>query len=111
MHRFERITQSNGSNTAEICLVCKKHFLSDSVYQCQKCMACVHQYCRGGNTKCTGDITSIDTDSSDCTSMSLSPRTEYNSIIVLKEIDSTPALSINCIHEMDDSILLLGKLK
>lgn len=117
MHRFERISQSNGSNAAETCLVCKKHFLSDSVYQCQKCMACVHQYCRGGNTKCTigrlstGDTNSIDTDSSDCTSMSLSPRTEYHGKIVLKELDSTPALNINCIHELDDSILLLGKLK
>lgn len=117
MHRFERISQPNGSNATEICLVCKKHFLSDSVHQCQKCMACVHQYCRGGNTKCmigrlsTGDTCSIDSDSSDCTSMSLSPISEYNGKIVLKELDSKPALSINCVHEMDDSILLLGKLE
>lgn len=114
LHRFERTSHMHGSDMPAQCLVCKKHFLSDSVYQCQKCKACVHQYCRGSNMKCSvgmsssEDSKSIDTPDSVASSKYGARKLEYTGDIVLKETDCSPALNIKCIHEMDDNVLLLG---
>lgn len=114
LHRFERTSHMHGSDMPTQCLVCKKHFLSDSVYQCQKCMACVHQYCRGSNMKCSVGMSgsengnSIDTPDSVASSTYGAQILEYTGDIVLKETDCSPALNIRCIHEMDDNFLLLG---
>lgn len=114
LHRFERTSHMHGSDMPAQCIVCKKHFLSDSVYQCQKCKASVHQYCRGSNMKCSvgmsssEDDKSIDTPDSVASSTYGARKLEYTGDIVLKETDCSPALNIKCIHEMDDNLLLLG---
>lgn len=113
-HQFERVSYSNGSSMAEQCIVCKKRFVSDTVYQCKKCQACVHQYCRGSNLKC--GVSTASTSSSDTTSntdtvslLAAQPKPQYTGDVVLKETDITPMIKVYCMHEIDTDVLLLGK--
>lgn len=110
-HQFERVSYSNGSGMSEQCIVCKKRFVSDTVYQCKKCEACVHQYCRGSNLKCTAGTVSSDTTSNTDTASLLAaqPKPQYTGDVVLKETDVTPMIKVYCMHEIDTNILLLGK--
>lgn len=117
-HQFERISYSNGSaDMSEQCIVCKKRFVSDTVYQCKKCEACVHQYCRGSNLKCTTTVAdsakSSDTASNTDTVSLLAAhkKPEYTGDVVLKETDLTPMVKIYCVHEIATDVLLLGKQK
>lgn len=64
-HLFERSSHTNSIDATETCLVCKKHFVKDTVYQCKKCNACVHQYCRGSNLKCSSAPETSDSSSND----------------------------------------------
>lgn len=111
-HQFERISYSNGSSDmSEQCIVCKKRFVSDTVYQCKKCQACVHQYCRGSNLKCTaGSVDSETASNTDTVSLlAAKQKPAYTGDIVLKETDLTPMIKIYCLHEIDTDVLLLGK--
>lgn len=113
-HQFERVSYSNGSGMSEQCIVCKKRFVSDTVYQCKKCQACVHQYCRGSNLKCTaGATTSTSSDTTSNTDtvslLAAQPKPQYTGDVVLKETDITPMIKVYCMHEIDTDVLLLGK--
>lgn len=116
-HQFEKTSWSNDSDMCSQCQVCKKYFTDDTIYQCKKCKMGVHQYCRGGNTpKCTvgklvdgSDTNSVDTAIAGSPQAMKYDKPEYSGDVVLKESDSVPAISVRCIHEMDDGILLLGK--
>lgn len=103
-HQFERSSYSNGSDMMDQCIVCKKRFLNDTIYQCKKCHACVHQYCRGSNIKCTVE-TKINEPSQKDQFLDAPQKQEYNGDIILKDED----LKICSLHEIDDNILLLGK--
>lgn len=115
-HQFERVSYSNGSGMSEQCIVCKKRFVSDTVYQCKKCEACVHQYCRGSNLKCTAGAATATATSSDTTSntdtvslLAAQPKPQYTGDVVLRETDITPMIKVYCMHEIDTDVLLLGK--
>lgn len=95
-HLFERTTYLNGSDMAEQCIVCKKFFVNDTIYQCKKCNTCVHQYCRGSNSlKC--NLKKLNSDP---------PQKEYIGEIVMK---NDPALEIFCMYEIAQNILIMGK--
>lgn len=114
-HQFEKTSFSNDPDMMAQCIVCKKHFTHDTVYQCKKCKVCVHQYCRGGNTtKCTvgklnnDDNSSVDTATSSTSNETNTEKPDYNGDIILKENDYDPTIKIHCVYEIDDNILLLG---
>lgn len=78
-HQFERISYSNGSDMAENCVVCKKCFVSDTVFQCKKCHACVHQYCRGSKLKCAATKSNESSSSnSETSSLASFEQSEYS---------------------------------
>lgn len=95
-HLFERSTYATGLDIPERCIVCKKCFVSDTIYQCKKCDACVHQYCRGSSLKCTSPKNS----KSELPNISLQ--------MVVKETEFNPALEIFCMHEIGENLLILG---
>lgn len=108
-HQFERSSYSNGSDMPEDCVVCKRRFVCDTVYQCKKCQACVHQYCRGSNLKCSAMKMNDFNTASESSSLGAQPKPEYVGEVVLKEDDVTPSVKIHCMHEIDENVLLLGK--
>lgn len=109
-HQFERSSYTNGPDIQEQCIVCKKRFVDDTVYKCKKCDACVHQYCRGSNIKCTVNTNLHNIRENDETSsLEMFPKQAYNGDVVLREIDSTPQLKVLCMYEIEKNVLLLGK--
>lgn len=83
-HQFERGSYSNGSDMAENCIVCKKCFVSDTIFQCKKCHACVHQYCRGSKLKCTASkAIESSSNNSETTSLTSFEQPEYSGKILL----------------------------
>lgn len=108
-HRFERSSYSNGTDMPEDCVVCKRRFVCDTVYQCKKCNACVHQYCRGSDLKCSASKSSETSSNSDASSLGAQPKPEYAGDVVLIENDVTPSVKILCMHEIDENVLLLGE--
>ncbi|XP_031624942.1 uncharacterized protein LOC116341786 [Contarinia nasturtii] len=109
-HLFERTSYSNTVDMSEACLVCKKHFVSDTVYQCKKCNASVHQYCRGSNMKCNSqpEVSDGPSNDDDISLLDVPQKPRYMNDVILKESDMSPALEILCIHEIDNNVLLLG---
>lgn len=106
-HQFEKESYSNGTKMTEVCVVCKKCFVSDTIFQCKKCNACVHQYCRGSSLKCVVDLCTSSETSSLTTMATAMMQADYADEVVLTEADHT--LDIYCIHQIDEHTLLLGK--
>lgn len=111
-HQFERSSYTNVSDTVtEQCIVCKKCFSNDTVYQCKKCDACVHQYCRGSNIKCSVNSKALyDSYTNDRTpSLEAFPKQKGMDIILGESDENVPVLEICCMFEIEENVLLLGK--
>lgn len=114
MHHFELTLQSNGTNNATpVCSACRVPFLNgNSFWQCRKCTASVHRKCRGDvKMNCSeGGSVSTDFASSETSSSQRYPaKSEYAGEMVLREDISSPPLKVNCLIEIVENILLLGK--
>lgn len=110
-HLFERSSHSNGADVKEKCVVCKKCFSSDTIYQCKRCNACVHQYCRGSNLKCNkpNQTPYSSLNSEDISSLAILKEPEYLGNTILKGSDLTPSIKIHCLHEIEENVLLIGR--
>lgn len=113
-HYFELTLQST-DQSPPACVVCNIRLLSgNSFWQCQRCTTSVHRKCRGKvNMVCSEGETFM-------TTRELSEKVDYgcgnihekyNGDLLLREQDASPSLRINCLIEIVDNTLLLGKTR
>lgn len=111
-HRFDTILYSSGGGTPMKCFVCHESFGSGKpIFQCKTCKksVCRHKCREKIDMKCFNGSSTVGRDTSDNDSIPQN-KVEYNGEVLLRENDQTPPLKIHCLYEIDENIVLLGKL-
>lgn len=120
-HRFEM--KINNNQFIE-CIACKNAIIPNQPYwRCLQCSGSVHRGCRGIVTKIciedNGNNLAVDGSTNTANALNISPSastdgsstytTEYMGDCILDISEKNVQIQINCVYEVNEAILLIGK--